>query len=270
MIAECKNHLLLLMCLLSLNISCTSDTDKKSQQPKTKKTFIRSMINEPETLHPIQYTDTYAKEILDHVFDTLLERDLNTYELKPHLAEKWHVNKDNTLFTFTLRKNLKWHDGRPLTIKDVMFSFKAFTDISYGGYRFLPYFENIESAEIIDTHRIQFKAGKKYAYNLSTLGTSLRILPEHIYKSKDKKLSKTLIGSGPYILKQYKRGKHILLDQNEHWWGRSVQPKEHRIKKIVFRFIKDENSQLMRMAAGDLDFLELTPEAYMKKTKTPP
>ena len=232
-------------------------------------TFFSNLRSEPETIHPISSTDVYASIVMNHVLDSMLIRNSDTYEWEPHLAESWEVSKDHKLFTFTIRSNVKWHDGHPLTVKDIAFSFNAYKDPSFGGVHFLPYLEGIESVKILDDKRVQFEANKKYFKNLDVLG-GLNIIPEHIYKDKEKKLSRVLIGSGPYIFKKYEKGKKIVLEQNKDWWGRSVKSDTHRIKHIMFRFIKDENDQLIRMAAGGFDFLSLSSEAYMKKTNKPP
>ena len=267
----------LALLFIFLTIACTKQNQAPSQnkgQQSSKRIdkqhiFFRNLGAEPENLHPIRSTDAYASTIQSYVLDTLLVRHRDTYELEPHLAEKWEVDKDHKLFTFTIRPNIKWHDGRPLTVKDVAFSFKAYKDPTFGGAHFLPYLENIESVEILDERRVRFKANKKYFGNLSVLGT-LSIIPEHIYKDKEKKLSRVLIGSGPYILTKYEKGKKIVLEKNKQWWGRSVKSNTHRIERIVFRFIRDENDQLIRIAAGDFDFIGLSSEAYMKKTDKKP
>ncbi len=277
------NHTLhFIICMMILFSSCVKGNKsgtsagklkpsgvKNTAKARARATFFRNLGHEPENLHPIRSTDLYASIIQGYVLDTLLVRDRNTYQLKPHLAEKWEIDKDHKVFTFSIRSNVQWHDGRPLTAQDVAFSFKAYKDPSFGGAHFLPYLENIESVKVLDENRVQFKANKKYFGNLSVLGT-LAIIPEHIYKDKEKKLNNSLIGSGPYIFKQYKKGKKILLEQNKHWWGRSVKSDTYRIKYIVFRFIKDENDQLIRMTGGGFDFLSLSPSAYMKKTNNPP
>ena len=249
-------------------------TKKKALQPGQKNikklpTFFRNLGSEPENLHPIRSTDLYSSIVQGYVLDTLLVRNLDTYKLEPHLAEKWEVSADHKTFTFTIRPSVQWHDGKPLTVKDVAFSFKAYKDPSFGGAHFLPYLENIQSVQVLDKTRVRFKANKKYFGNLSVLGT-LQIIPEHIYKDKEKKLSRKLMGSGPYVLKQYERGKKIILEQNKNWWGRAVKSDHYRIPRVVFRFIRDENDELIRMAAGDFDFLSLGAEAYMKKTNKPP
>lgn len=242
---------------------------EKTLKAKGVSTLFRNLSMEPENLHPIRSTDLYSSIVRGYVLDTLLIRNLDTYKIEPHLAEKWEVDKHHKLFTFTIRSNVTWHDGRPLTVKDVAFSFKAYKDPSFGGAHFLPFLENIESVEILDETRVRFKANKKYFGNLSVLGF-LQIIPEHIYKDKEKKLSRELTGSGPYILKKYEKGKQLILEQNKNWWGRAVKSNTHQIPRIAFRFIQDENDQLIRMAAGDFDFLSLGAEAYMKKTNKPP
>ena len=278
MIHSYKEKLVKSLCffvLLFTIVSCTkakktgSSNNTSAQNISKASTFFRNLNREPENLHPIRSTDLYASIIQRYVLDTLLIRDFDTYELKPHLAEKWTATKDHKSFTFTLRPNVKWHDGHPLTAKDVAFSFKAYKDPSYGGPHRLPYYENIDSVEVLDDLRVRFKIKKKYFNNLSVLG-GMNIIPEHIYKDKEKKLNNVLIGSGPYIFKKYERGKKIILEQNKDWWGRSVKSDTHTIPQIVFRFISDENDQLIRMAGGHFDFLPLSVESYMKKTNKPP
>ena len=259
---------------LSMFIACQpkpQSTKKAEKQNKAAHNrLVRNFYSEPDSLHPIRSTDAYAKIIHDHVLDSFLKRNLETFKWDPHLAEKWTVSEDGKTFTFTLRKGVTWHDGKPLTAQDVVFSFNAYKDPSFGGARFVSYFEHIESATILDEHRVQFKASKIYIGNLETIGETMRIIPEHIYKDKEKKLNNTLIGSGPYKLKRYDKSKQLILEQNQDWWGRTVKNNLHQIKTIVFKFIENENDQLIRMAAGDLDFLRLSSESYYKKTDKAP
>ncbi len=257
---------------LSLFIACQPkpQSTKTTSNTSTNNKLVRNFNSEPDSLHPIRSTDAYAKIIHDHVLDSFLKRNLDTFEWDPYLAEKWTVSEDGKTFTFTLRKNVKWHDGKPLTAQDAVFSFNAYKDPSFGGARYVSYFEHIESATILDEYRVQFKASKTYIGNLETIGETMRIIPEHIYKDKEKKLNNTLIGSGPYKLKKYDKSKQLILEQNQAWWGRKVKNNLYRIKTIVFKFIENENDQLIRMAAGELDFLGLSSEAYYKKTDKSP
>ena len=78
-----------------------------------------------------------------------------------------------------------------------------------------------------------------------------------------------MTGSGPYILSKVDRGKKLTLMENMNWWGRSVDffKKQYQPKKVVFRYIKVENVEIEMLKKGKIDFLGLTPEAYMKKTE---
>ena len=262
--------LLIFISLLCFTLTGCQPKSQQNSEQKTETKFVRNFTAEPESLHPIRSTDAYGKIIHDHVLDSLLKRNINTFKWDPYLAEKWEVSKDGKIFTFTLRKGGVFHDGKPITTEDVLFSFNAFKDPAYGGARFVSYFENFKSAVILDNRRIQFKAHTVYFKNLETLGEILRIIPRHIYKDKDKKLNNTITGSGPYRLEKYNKGKQIVLRQNKNWWGRKALPDSHRIHKIVFKFIENENDQLIRIAGGDLDFINLLSESYYKKTDKAP
>ena len=231
--------------------------------------MVLNLNTEPATLHPIRSTDAVASQVQSYVLDSLLTRDIKTFQWKPALATKWSVSPGHTHFTFTLRKNAFWPNGTPVTAGDVAFSFKALKDPSYGGVHLLPYYENIESVKILSSSKVQFKVSKKYFKNFDTVA-GLTIIPEYIYKDKSKKFTRILPGSGPYILKQYDKGRHIILTQNPRWWGRGIYPNTHRISQITFKFIPDENDQLIRMQAGDLDMIGLSVEAYEQKTNKPP
>ncbi len=267
-----KNFPLLVLFLLFFLPAC--ERAGKSPALKSSKTqslksqvLFRNLPKEPENLHPIRSVGLYSAIVQSYVMETLLTRNLETYKWEPHLAEKWEEGPKH--ITFTLRDSVYWQDGQPLTAKDVVFSFKAYKDPSFGGARYLAYYENIESVEQVDNKTIRFKVKKIYFNNFNALA-GLTVLPEHVYKDKEKKLSRKLLGSGPYVLTNYERGKKIQLTQNKNWWGRKVKPLTHRVPNIVFRFISAESSQLIRMTAGDLDYLSLTPEAFIKKTTKKP
>ena len=66
--------------------------------------------------------DGFAFEVYQYIFDSLIERNLDTLEFEPKLATHWEVSDNNKEFTFYMRKDVKWHDGHPVTADDVVFS----------------------------------------------------------------------------------------------------------------------------------------------------
>ena len=98
------------------------------------------------------------------------------------------------------------------------------------------------------------------------------IIPKHIYQDPKTKLSKTVIGSGPYKIASYIRGKMIVLEQNPLWAGRA-RPRNRgqwNFKNIAFRFLKEEADSLLRIQKGDLDYTKIRPESFEQKTNKPP
>lgn len=232
-------------------------------------TFAINLDTDPETLNPITSTDLYAQEIHKLVMDTLLYEDLETHEWRPSLAESYEVSKDGKQFTFKIRKDLKWQDGKPLTVEDVKFSLDVILSGDYPTASIKPYYENIDKVEILDPQTIRFNAKTKYFGNLEQLAT-LTVVPKHIYQDAavGKKLNKSLIGSGPYKIEKYDQGQSLLLVKNKDWWGANVPSEKGRFnfEHIRIRFLQDSNVAIEALKKGDIDYGALTAEEYTKKT----
>jgi microcin C transport system substrate-binding protein len=244
--------------------------------PKTG-TFQWSFSAEPETLNPINSQDRYAQYVQDYVMDGLLTMNDDTYEFEPNLAESYEMSPDQMIFTFHLRKDLKFSDGHPLTAEDVKFSFDAVKDPAFKAISRQPYYENISSVEVIDPLTIKITTKKKYFHNLEVMASVgfTQIAPKHIYGDPKKKMAKELVGSGPYKLGEYNRGKNMTLERNKDWWGYQVDhlKRKFNFDRILIRFVKEENLEIELLKKGEIDFMgepKLTNEAFMKKMEGPP
>ena len=235
-------------------------------------TFFNNLGGEPATLHPIRSTDYEASVIQTHVLEALLRRNSDTYEWESSLAKKWTMSPDGKTMTFEIFDNLQWSDGKALTTQDIKFSFSAYTNPAYGGIRYLPYFEKIKSATILSDTKIKFEVKEPYFGNFQVVASFLKVIPEHIYKDPKSKLSKTVIGSGPYLISHYIRGKVLVLKKNPYWKGveNKTDGKRFLFPSIVFRFVSDPTDILLRMEKEQLDFTALSSESYVKKTNSAP
>ncbi|MES2964193.1 MAG: ABC transporter substrate-binding protein [Bdellovibrionota bacterium] len=236
-------------------------------------TFLENLGLEPESLNPITSTDIYARQVQAYTLDSLMERDPDTYEWVPQLAEKYETSKDGKQFTFTLRKGATWSDGKPVTIEDVKFSFDVIFDTKYNAAHLRPYYENIEKAEVVGTDQIRFTTKTKYFDNFSVVA-ELTVLPKHIYgnPTEGMKLNRSLVGSGPYVIETYDKGQSMVLAKNKTWWGNGLPQMKGRwnFEKIRMRFIKDSNIAIEALKKGDIHFHELTAEEFAKKTENLP
>ena len=237
-------------------------------------TIVRSLGGEPPTLHPIMGTDTYSQRVWDFTMDTLLERKATDWEWAPRLAEKWEISKDGRTFTFWIRKNAKWHDGKPVTASDVKFSFDAIFEPKYQAAHLIPYLSGIEKAEVIDEHTVKFTAKDSYYKNFDSVAAGFNIIPKHVYSDveKSKKMTRTLVGSGPYRLEKFERGQKIILKRNPDWAAANdpYYKGAFNFDTIDLRFYKDENIEIEHAKKGELDIIEMRAESFEKKTSGAP
>ncbi len=237
------------------------------------KALVLNLGVEPTTLHPITSTDVYAQHVHAYLLDTLLFRDPDSYEWKPRLAEKWDISKDNKVFTFTLRKNAFFHDGKPVTAEDVKFSFDVIFDPAYNAAHKRPYFEGISKVEIVDPNTVRFYAKDTYFGNFNTAAT-LEVIPKHIYGDveKSKKMSKEVVSCGPYFIEKYDKGQRLVMKKFDKWYGNDVPDLKgyYNLDRVTMRFVREDNVALEMLKKGDLDYMGLTPEQYAKKTDGPP
>lgn len=264
--------------LLLLLASIASAAIQKYPEPNVNApkggTIVRSLGGEPPTLHPIMGTDVYSQRVWDFAMDTLLERKATDWEWAPRLAEKWEISKDGKTFTFFLRKTAKWHDGKPVTAEDVKFSFDAIFEPKYQAAHMIPYLSGIEKAEVVDTHTVKFTAKDAYYKNFDAVASVFNIIPKHVYADveKSKKMTRTLVGSGPYKLEKFDRGQKIILKKNPEW--AAAQDPYYKgafnFETIDMRFYKDENIEIERAKKGELDIIEMRAESYEKKTSGAP
>jgi ABC-type transport system substrate-binding protein len=239
------------------------------QRPKNNVAFYISTTTPPQTLNPITSTDGGAAFVHSYLVESLLTRDINTYDWKPSLAESWDISSDNKVFTFKLRKGATFHDGKPVTVEDVKWSFDVIFDDDWNTAVKRPFFEGIKKVEIVDDSTVKFYAKDNYYKNFDVAAT-MDILPKHFYEEGKKKsfYNKNVIGSGPYKIDYYQRAKKMVLVKNKDWWGfLDPQNKEHNFEKVIIRFITERNIVIESLKKGVIDFTSLQPEEYVKKTK---
>src|SRR5512132_960280 len=93
-----------------------------AQEPVRGGTAVQAISADPPTLNPGTTTDTQAWTVMGKLFNGLTYLD-SEYRSHPDLAESWDISRDSTTYTFRLRRDVKWHDGKPFTSADVKFSY---------------------------------------------------------------------------------------------------------------------------------------------------
>jgi ABC-type transport system substrate-binding protein len=255
-------RLVILFILFGL-ISCQGKNKKSSQ------TIYFNIGGEPTTLSPLSAVDGYSMSVHGYLFEGLLDRDLDTHDWKPALATEWKISDDKRVFDFKLRQGVKWHDGTEFTADDVKFSYDVIFSDDYKAVQLRSYYEAVKEVQIIDKYNVRFIVKDDYFQNFDVCA-GIQVLPKHFYSNPElkKDFGKKLIGTGPYLFTKYDKGQKIILVKNPDWWGNSVESEKTSwtIPKLVLRFSSEENVSLELLKKGDIDFLGLRPDGFVKKT----
>jgi peptide/nickel transport system substrate-binding protein/microcin C transport system substrate-binding protein len=237
-------------------------------------TFRENQKQQPQVLHPFNATDLYGNQVLDLIYETLAQVDVDSLRHLPLLAERWEISRDKKTFTFHLDPRATWQDGQPVTAEDVKFSYDAlFHPKLRTRAKWQAYFGQFTGATVVDARTVRFTARQDHYLNFVNLA-GLRIVPRHAYGTGDPNatpLAKQPLGSGPYRFQAWNRGQSIVLKRDEAYWGRTLPQNRGRYNsgRLLFRFIPAEKVALESFKKGDLDLIELTPEQWFRESPAP-
>jgi len=241
----------------------------QGKNKKSNTTIYLNIGGEPTTLSPLSSSDGYTPQVHAYVFEGLLSNDPDTFAWKPALATGWTMSKDKRVFDFKLRQGVKWHDGIEFTSEDVKYSYDVIFTDDFKAVQYRPFYESIKEVQILDKYTVRFIVKDDYFQNFDVCAT-LKVLPKHFYSKVEnkKEFGKILIGTGPYVFTKYDKGQKIILTKNKDWWGNGAETEKDAfvIPKVVLRFASEENVSLELLKKGDIDFLSLRADGFVKKT----
>ena len=164
----------------------------------------------------------------------------------PDLAERW-ASPDPQTLVVTLRPDLVFSDGSPLTAEDVVYTFESLIDPDFNAPMRTLY-EPIESVEATDERTVTFRLSAPYAPLLSYL--DIGIVPSD-YAESGADVAQDPVGAGPMKLESWTRGSEIVLVANENYWA---GPPE--IDRVTLRIVGDNSARAQAFEAGDLDVIQ--------------
>jgi len=172
------------------------------------------------------------------------------------IAESLEYPDDYSYVIFNLRKNARWHDGKPITADDVVFSFNTITSVS----PFMKnYYKLIKSAEALGKYRVKFEFDEnETSYEMPLIAGQLTIIPKHYWQSRDLSKGSTDIpmGSGPYRIVHYEMGKTIEYERVKDYWAKDVPLNKGRYNfdRIIYEYYRDQTVAFEAFKAGHYDF----------------
>lgn len=217
------------------------------------------ILNSNDTVHainPLYVSGSADSWITELVWDRLMRVGQDGLP-KPWAAESVEWISD-TQVQIVLRDGMKWHDGKPVTVEDVKFSFEAPLSEEVPMYK--PFVSNIESIEIVNENTLVFNLIKASAVFETASLAKLNIIPKHIWIPILEKLKDSTdnvesiqedvpIGSGPYKYSSWKFSEEVVLEENK---GHFAAPK---MEKWILRFIPNMEAALGMIQNGEINFL---------------
>lgn len=261
--------------------------------------LVDAFGNSVGKLTPLVSSDAYAATVQGFVLESLAERDPDTLEWKPLLSKGWRVvdrvqeHKDAVAklkaagktdeqiaadkavppaiqIVFTMRPGVRFSDGVPLTVEDVVFTYQWTMNPKVNAPRDRAYLSRISNVEKTAEDEVTFTFSEPY-FEAFNLAASIGILPKHFYGKYDpEKFNESvglLLGSGPYRMEnptEWRPGTLIQLVRNDRYWGVTGA-----FDRYVWREISNDAARLAAFRNGDTDIFPAGPDQYVNMLKDP-
>jgi peptide/nickel transport system substrate-binding protein len=225
--------------------------------------IVEGGLREPRTLNPVLVDDPLSEELSGLIFSGLTRIDPDTGEPEPDLAQEWDLNEEETIYTFTIREELRWHDGQPVTAQDVEFTFELMMDFRTQSPRYSRIVERVAAVEAIDTQTVEVRLISPYAPFLSTIAT-FGIVPQHLLMNviPDELVAhpfgvNAAVGTGPFRFAVWTRGDQIIFEANlQHY----RQPPS--FDRYIYRLVPDAETLASQLEQETIDWARITPAQY--------
>ena len=233
--------------------------------------------SDPTTLDPALGVDVVSGRLDALIFNNLVKYNYEN-KIVSDLAKSWEIMDDNKTYIFWLKEGVKFSNGREVTADDVVYSFKRVLDPRIlsprtwvldhimGAKEFIRgKTKEIEGLKTLSKYKLEIKLKDVYAPFLSLLTMpQAAIVPKEVAEQYGKDFSENVIGTGPFILKEWVRDDHITFEANKNYF--EGPPK---IKKLEYRIIREPLTILSEFEMGNLDIIDVPSSEFLKYYNNP-
>ena len=174
------------------------------------------------------------------------------------IAESLEYPPDRSWVIFNLRPEARWHDGKPITADDVVWSFETLVAKGSPGYRY--YYGSVAGTEILGPRRVKFTFKEKGNRELPLIVGQLSILPKHYWEGRvfEKTTLEPPLGSGPYKVKDFEAGRFVIQERVKDYWGKGLAANVglHNFDRIRIDYYRDDTAIRLALKSGDIDYRE--------------
>ncbi|NNF98238.1 MAG: ABC transporter substrate-binding protein [Desulfobacteraceae bacterium] len=233
------------------------------------------------TLDPAIGYDWQNWSMIKSLFNGLMDYKAGTYELEPDLAKSFSISDDGKTYTFKLREDVKFHNGRGLVADDIKYSIEravnpktqspgqgffwsisGFDDMAAGKT------ENLSGITVVDPYTIQFVLSQPDATFLHVMAINFAFaVPREAIEKWGQDFGKHPVGTGAFIMKEWKLGQRVVYERNKAYYKAGLP----RLDEIVFEVGQEPTVALLRLQRGEVDILgDGIPPARFLQVKNDP
>ncbi len=239
---------------------------------------MRLYIHEPVSLDPPNSYESEGIQVIRQIWDGLVKYDPETLQVVPAIAESWDVSDDGLVYTFHLKKGVKFHSGRELVADDFVYSWSRVAQAataSYLAYHLEPIVgydelqagegDTLEGVKALDDYTLEVTLKYPYADFVNTLGHVVfyPVAKEDIEQWGDQ-YAEHVNGTGPFKFVEWKHDQYIDLERNDDYYGDKAN-----LEKVRYTIFTDENTAFLEFQAGNLEYCAI-PQGKIQSTLDDP
>jgi peptide/nickel transport system substrate-binding protein len=244
--------------IIALALDACSTGERVDLGGESSGNLIAAIGGEPDQLDPQKTSAYFSFEVLENVYDTLVEPD-EDLQMRPALAESWDVSPDQLTWTFHLRKGVTFHDGSPFTADDVVYSYRRIIDQQLSNaYRF----NSVTAVTAPDPTTVTITVKAPTPNLLVNIGGYKGMAIVERRNVESGAIATHPIGTGPFAFRSAKSGDSINLTANKSYWGGPPA-----ISGVTFRFIPEASTALSALQAGEIDWTDSIPKQRVDELK---
>ncbi|MCQ2009961.1 ABC transporter substrate-binding protein [Sporolactobacillus sp. STSJ-5] len=255
---------ILTACSSSNTSSGGTSTSKSDQKPVYGGTLTIADLNDAKGLDPHKETNAQSFHYIENMYDTLFQYKKGKYGvIEKDLVKDYKISKDGKIYTLHLYNNVKFHNGDPLTSKDVKYSINRIKKMGVRAQQF----EAVSSIQTPDKTTVVITLKQAVAPFLTFLANPMNaIVNQKVVDAHGGKLDQTDAGSGPFKLVSWKKDQEMVLEKNKSYFKKGLP----YLNKVVFKAIPDDTGRTTAIRNKELNIdLQLSSKDKLLLQKSP-
>jgi peptide/nickel transport system substrate-binding protein len=240
-------------------------------------TLRYARASDSDNLDPVTNDGNVNIWVFMNVYDQLLKVTLDGANLEPGLAEKWEISDDGLTYTFHLRQGVKFSDGTPMKASDVKYSLEraandpaqtwtfTLTALKRGASSDPNVPGPVEGITAPDDNTIVIEIAQPWAPFLSDLAMfNCSIISEAFASGNEQRLTQEMMGTGPFMLQEWKKGESITLNKNPNYWETGLP----FLDQVVLNVVPDDNNRILQLQGGEIDAIYDVPSGRIQELQS--